>query len=657
MVPGVVGAPHRSWGYNPALDGLRTVAVVGVVIFHLDHDWLPGGFVGVDVFFVLSGYLMMAVVRSDMERDRYSATSFLVRRVRRLLPALAVVVAASLLLASVVMLPVAFTSASESALFALLSVSNIYFWRVNDYFAPIMDQQLFLHTWSLGVEAQFYVSLALGLALLGLVGMRKPGPRVLVPLVGTVVAVSLAANIYLVDVRGMVTGSFYLPVTRLWELLLGSLLALLPIRRYLTPPQADLLGFTGLIAIVVPMVLLEGTDPFPGANALPPVLGTALVIAGCQREGVIHRALALPPMVGLGLVSYSVYLWHWPLIVLWSYGTLRDIGPLDAILLSAFTLGLSVLTYRFVEVPCRSARPPAMRRTVMTGGLATVCIALALVVETVRETGLVREHGELLAYVGPDYEAKVSASYGFGTCFVFVEPARTVATECLAVGSDVRPSIMIFGDSHAAHLRPGFEAMFPNARILQATVAGCRPFLNHSSAPGPACDGTRAMAFDFLNRERPDLVVLAGRWMDTELPNLALTLDLLKANDQRVVVVGPSVEYNAELPSLLLRAGKKPERVESARLEDRFTLDALMRPLVEERGFTYASSIAAICDGRSCDTTTADGVPIQWDYGHLTREGSVEVISRIFTALDPEGRLGGAEPLDVRDAEERAPNA
>ena len=337
--------------YRPDIDGLRAVAVLAVVLFHADAAVLPGGFVGVDVFFVVSGFLIARLIEAECMAGVFSFAGFYERRIRRLIPALAVVFAVSTGLALALLSPSQLEHFAGSLLAANLLGANIFFWRTSDYFAVAAEWQPLLHTWSLSVEEQFYL-----LFPLALVTLRRFGRRNLLAVLCAVACVSLAAAVW-----GAVqapVAAFYLLPTRAWELVLGALIALAPLPRSRRRAGREATALTGLALIAAATLGVTGPAAAPLAAILLAAAGTALLVhaGGCGGHSVATM-LAAPPLVALGLASYSLYLWHWPLLVFARHAAAtRDLPPATTAAVVGLALLLALGSWRWVERPFRARR-------------------------------------------------------------------------------------------------------------------------------------------------------------------------------------------------------------------------------------------------------------------------------------------------------------
>jgi peptidoglycan/LPS O-acetylase OafA/YrhL len=334
--------------YLPFVDGLRAVAILAVVAFHALPWTAPGGFAGVDVFFVISGFLITRFIAGEMADGTFSLLHFYVRRARRLLPAALVCFFTVSVLAGFVLLPDAYWYFGRSLLAAILMYANVFFYNTGGYFtAPSLEKPL-LHTWSLSVEDQFYLTWPLLLLVL----LPRVSKTVLI-----VIAVTIASASLLYAEFTLVTDpefAFFQLPARAWELLAGALVALLARNINLPSAVANILAGLGAAAIVLSFALLHPEAYFPGLGAVPATIGTAaIIIASVNQPTLVSQLLALRPAVFIGLISYSLYLWHWPLIALWSYTLERPLDASEAAIVVAISFGIAILSWRFVERPFR----------------------------------------------------------------------------------------------------------------------------------------------------------------------------------------------------------------------------------------------------------------------------------------------------------------
>ncbi len=462
--------------YRSDIDGLRAAAVLPVVLYHAGFAGLPGGFVGVDVFFVISGALIGQILFAEIDAGTFSLIGFYERRARRILPAFLVCLVATLLAGWLVLVPEAFADLGRSAAASAVFLSNGWFYlQAQDYFDGPAAAKPLLHTWSLAVEEQFYIVfpwLLIGLAALS----RRLGGRW--PLREIVIAALLAVSLALA-VHGTTyhpQASFYLLPTRLWELLVGSLIVLPAAAKLrLPPPVAECLGVIGLAMIAAPMALYSTATPFPGLAALPPTVGAALVIVA-GREGhptLIARLLGSAPLRAIGLISYSLYLWHVPVIVLGRAWLGADPGIPVRIGMVIVSLILAALSWRWIERPFRSARgtQPSARLLKAYGG--TLGAGLVVILGVAWATGTLQRAPTALGVLFGRDRAQEPL---YDACFDGLHVVRS-RPFCLR-GAPGRPaSFALIGDSHGEAIAPGVFAAAEQAGVagLQVTQSGWRP--------------------------------------------------------------------------------------------------------------------------------------------------------------------------------------
>lgn len=362
--------------YRKEIDGLRSIAVIPVILFHGGFEWLSGGYIGVDVFFVISGFLITSIILKELDAGTFTITNFYERRARRILPALFFVLLVTLPFAWFWLLPYELKDFGKSIIAVNLFSSNILFWLESNYFAAAAESIPLLHTWTLAVEEQFYIIFPVFMMLFW--GLGKRGLAIAVAIIALL---SLGLSEW--GWREFPEANFYLLPARAWELMIGSLVAF-----YLqskSQPKGIInhwASFLGLALIIIPMFLFDKGTPFPSMYALAPTVGTALIILYTTPDTLVYRLLSLRFMVGIGLISYSAYLWHQPLFVFARLISLEEPSLWLMGALSIVALGLSYLSWRFVEAPFRN-KQRFSRKFIFVGSfvisLAFIAIGAALV--------------------------------------------------------------------------------------------------------------------------------------------------------------------------------------------------------------------------------------------------------------------------------------
>ena len=497
--------------YRPDVDGLRAIAIVSVLAYHCSEQVLPGGFIGVDVFFVISGYLITRILASELADGRYSIAAFYVRRAKRILPVLFLVLSTTLALGLVLLTPSELSGMGKTMAATAGFVSNVTFWMDTGYFDTVAERKPLLHTWSLAVEEQFYL---LWPVLLAWMTRRRWN---IARMLWTGAVLSFALSCYFV-VRHQPTAFFLLP-GRAWELLMGAALALAVLPPIATRTQRNVSAVAGLAMIVGASLFLGRTSPFPGWNAVLPCVGTALLIhAGSSGETVVGRyLLSRRPVVFVGLISYSLYLWHWPLLSLARITQHGYLTPAQTIGVVALSLVLSVFTWRYVERPFRVHGPIPSAAPVLIR-YAFVSVALfALGTFAYRSRGLVEFAPDNIVRTEL---ARYDANPLSDRCLRWQGEAGPLPmSACMTAQTRFKRRMAIWGDSHADAVAPG-AVRYANERgyaTHQLTMAACPPLLT-AEVKGPdvtyePCAQFNKQVLQYLTRDaQTEVVLLAARW-------------------------------------------------------------------------------------------------------------------------------------------------
>ena len=611
--------------YRPDIDGLRAVAVLLVLAYHVGFTKARGGFVGVDVFFVISGYLISSVILSELDRSRFSLSNFYQRRIRRILPALVAMMLVAFVLAYKFLLPSELLDFSKSALAAILSVSNVYFWKQSGYFDAPAALKPLLHTWSLGVEEQFYIVLPLFLMLVHRFMRARLRATVLLT----------AAVSFLISAYGAYydqPSTFYLVHTRAWELLVGTMLALKVFPAINGAVGRNFAATIGLALIVISGAVYAITTPFPGVAALLPCVGAALLLAaGESGTSFVGRALSLRPVVFIGAISYSLYLWHWPIIVLQNMGAL-PVGNLPSgavkLVICVLSIVIAAISWRFVETPFREGRLKFSGAAAFRFAFASIAFVILLSTGVIAFRGMPSRFPPEAVRVANFLQAP--DTYREGVCFISSKNsfAQFDPATCLKTDPS-RENYLLIGDSHAAHLWYGLSAGFPKINIMQATASGCKPTIEQPGTAEERCQELMDYMYSkYLPAHQVGTLLIAGRWEADDVPRLAKTIAWTKQHGFRVILFGPMLQYDAPLPRLLAASirDNDPSEPASHRVAKYQRLDDQLSSLSnDEWKVTYVSFFKMLCPGDACVEYTSDRSPLQSDYGHLTREGSILV--------------------------------
>jgi peptidoglycan/LPS O-acetylase OafA/YrhL len=612
--------------YRRDIDGLRAIAVIAVIGYHLQISWVSGGFVGVDVFFVISGYLIGALILNEVKAGKFSLVSFYARRARRIVPAFAAMVISILVLSYFALLPSEYTRLAWGAFYAALSASNIYFLGHTGYFDAPASTQPLLHTWSLGVEEQFYLFFPLII-----IPFMWRFPKLLNAGLALVWAGSFVLSIY--GVHADPQAAFYLAPARAWELLSGTLLASQAWTSRLSWLPRNVLALVGLAMIGFAIMAYTAETPFPGAAAFIPCLGTVLIIAAGQSGGsLVASVLSLRPVVFVGLISYSLYLWHWPIIFFQRSDALVFTNTSRLVIIIC-SFVIATLSWQFIEKPFRARFKAIPESRVLAAGLLTLAVVAVFAVFIVGVDGLPQRFSPT-ARAYATYLDYGQAHFREGTCFI--DTPYTFADfdreQCLRSDSR-RKTYLLIGDSHAAQLWYGLSTLMAGANILQATAAGCRPDVTGALPASASCGQLMNYMFsDYLNAHKVDELLIGARWLERDLPGLEHTLAWAKSRTIPVILFGPMVEYDSALPRILANAAQNNDTAAPARhqLPNNIALDAQLKALAAAYGARYVSYYKLLCGPEHCLDLAPDGSPIEFDTDHLTRQGSQFIVKKIL---------------------------
>jgi peptidoglycan/LPS O-acetylase OafA/YrhL len=607
------------------IDGLRAVAVSAVLLYHFNLG-LSGGFAGVDIFFVISGFVIANSIISDTINNEFSVANFYFKRIRRIFPAYIVTILTTSIFAYIFMLPQDFNDYTRSLAASSAFVSNIYFWETSGYFAASAQTKPLLHTWSLSVEEQFYIFAPLLVHFLHRFG-RKGRALLLLPLLLSSFGLSVIA-VFVAQTAG-----FFLLPTRAWELFLGVFLALMNWPAPANPKLREFMSALGAGLVLAGIFTLSEEDPFPGWSALWPCLGTALIIqAGNKLTTSAHvpwvnRLLSTGPFVWIGLISYSLYLVHWPIAVFARYEILKTPDVLESCLMIAVSIGLAALLWRYVEQPCRAITPVRSRAVLAAGGgVALAGVSLGW-------------FGAALNGMSPRFsdftQRQITlGDWGGKRCFndTKTQPIDWDAKICTRVhGAHGR--ILVWGDSFAAQYMPGIlqNAVRINADVLQYTSAGCPPILDYFSFANVGCSLSNVRVPTLIREENIDTVVLIARWTNVhqdKLKTLPNTIAKLSSLGVRIYVFGQSPEFFMEVQSIdyISGAGMKPGN-HSWKVSFKEDINEYVKKLSAMA--TFVNPMLYLCDNMFCPYREDDEY-YYTDYGHFSAAGSARAVAAYF---------------------------
>lgn len=638
----VANGPHNAQlRYRPEVDGLRGVAVLLVLAFHAWPQCAPAGFIGVDIFFVISGFLISGIIFGELQHGTFSFLHFYIRRVKRIFPALAVVLGFVAILGWSVLLPDEFEQLGKHIAAGAGFVSNIVLWKEAGYFDRAADLKPLLHLWSLGVEEQFYIGWPLLLSVLW--KSRRRMRLLLVIVIG-----SFAANAHRVHRHEAET--FYLVATRLWELGIGGLLAHW---QYFSRKSAisilmnwsDGISVAGVSLLLAAVLFIDRHRAFPGWWALLPTLGTVLLIAAGERAWVNRHVFGSPPLVFVGLISYPLYLWHWPLLSFQRIVDGRDLLDLTKAQTLAVAFLLALLTYHWVEKPVRSLRS--------TTRVAAPWAACIIVLAVLGMLGMVQKIQPRSSGAGLDNIMEAAQGEFFPGSHLEKLAGSKGVLERQHAG---RATVLFIGDSNIQQYYPRIDRLVsthPQAAktVVFASIGGCPPIPDVHGVHRPDCDRLLDKGIDYARRPEVDTVVFGANWIGyfvvdsyylerdgtkrslNEGPNverdaftgLAMLVDELVRAGKNVTLVlqspvGPSFEPRGMISRTLVFPSfeQKVPRISTREIrEQMLRVDDPLRVIADRTGATIIDPKDWLCQRETCELLSADGIPVYRDEAHL----------------------------------------
>jgi len=642
--------------YRNDVDGLRAIAVIAVILYHLGFTFIPGGFIGVDIFFVISGFLITQTIQKDILANKFTITHFYVKRIRRIVPALFVTTFATILFALLILPVNELKEFSLSVLSVSTFTSNIFFWQNLDYFSVAAELKPLLHTWSLGIEEQFYILFPIFMLLTKNLTSKKILYFILIFmfLSFTLSASPIGTN--------HISANFFLPVTRFWELFMGSAIALSinyisNNRRYLN----NFLAVSGLLLILLPMVLLDQHSIFPGVNAFYPVAGTALIIySGAEYKTFLSFFLSNKYIRYIGLISFSLYLWHWPIIALTKHIIIGELSIKVQLLILIITFILSALTYTFVEQPFRINQKLKDILQIKAGFITLTSLAVMAISIYV------------YIFIKIDYQEKNTPQMNTN-CFKTKETLDSTK-ECSFGVKDSEKIFLLYGDSHSAAMYPVFEklALENGWRGIPVSFPACAPLFDIYRLDGYAsttnCTGKYSKNVkEFLeeNKENIEMVFLVSRWTiyekgwykngrlqekethfisDKEIKSKNAA-DSSKVLQKAIIRTVDEISGKLNIPTVLLKpipvlhaniSRWLPNITKEEYLQQRHFIDNIFSSLVENPYIKILDPINIFCPTDTCKMYDDNGNALYKDDNHVNYEGSLSLYPLLYPSFQKE---------------------
>ena len=651
-------------GHRPELDGLRAIAVLSVLFFHADLGVAPGGYVGVDVFFVISGFLISKLIAAEIDNGTFSLLRFYERRIRRLFPALFAMLFAAILVGAVVLLPQDFAYMSRNAFGAASFVSNIAYWTQTGYFEGDAKVRVLLHTWSLAVEEQFYI--VFPVFLMAVIGRC---PKYLRAIIAVVAALSFGLCVWVTSVDQ--SSAFYLTPFRIWEFLLGAMLATAPDLRNAHTGLKSWAGIAGLILIFGSILLFDELTVFPGAVVLAPCLGTVLLIWS-GKNSPTGALLSSYPLQFLGQISYSVYLWHWPIFVYVNYAVIGKLNLFQNSALAALSIGIGYLSWRYIELPFRKPYTDTSQKSVFAiavGAIVLVSCSSALIYFN---DGIPERFGDNTVKLA-SYEKSMNPESDM--CGK-VELQLAFRSKC-TIGNVDTATTILWGDSHAGALFGALEQVSKDngEGIIYGASPQCPPLLDAGTST-ECIEGNRRRLDYILAHDEIKTVILGARWSlylegrfvsggeaetNSGAPHLIAPdgnpyplfsdtarhhfrdgirnlVQMLMANGKHVILVYPVPETGYNIPqtlAILSRTGQDPAAFTISRdvyVERQWRAIRILEDLGHHKLLTRIYPDRVFCPNTRC-MTVSNGSPLYFDSHHLSIPGAMMLERPIKIAL------------------------
>ncbi len=628
--------------YRAEIDGLRALAVVPVILFHAGFELFNGGFVGVDVFFVISGYLITTILINDIENNRFSIVNFYERRARRILPALFFVILVCIPFAWFWMLPSQIKDFSQSLVAVSLFSSNILFWLESGYFAAVAEEKPLIHTWSLAVEEQYYVLFPLFLIFAWRFGKNRVFGMIVV-----MAGISLLLSEW--GWRNETTANFYLSPTRAWELLAGSITAFVLQKKGVQ--KNNVLSLLGLAAIIFSIFVYDETTPFPSVYALVPVIGVVLLIFYAEKETLAARLLSTKIFVGIGLISYSAYLWHQ---ALFAFARIRLHEPsyIIFLVLSFLSLILAYFSWRFIEKPFRNS-------TFKLGSKRYIFTLSAIGMFVLISIGLVGHVKDGFPGRVPPIIKKISDA-GKPIKATCLSTQFKKLNECQIGKEGGHISFILIGDSHAGRYAYALEKLSQKMDFSFRVISGgwCAPLLNWNytgNSPNPKCFSAMDASLKKIAKSDISRVVLSAEWgnysqgyrygdpftnyvyvggddskNDADASQFAKalrdTIKFLKSHGKEVLVIEPVPEYAYSIPNSMAKFALYERSFNELKIplysykqRNKEFFDAFNQ--LELAGVERFNVALFFCDEKFCSPFSEQGLPLYSDGNHLSKSG------------------------------------
>lgn len=615
--------------YRADIDGLRAIAVLAVVLFHANYGFFKGGFVGVDVFFVISGFLITSIILKSTDSPGPFLKRFYEGRVRRLLPPAIPVLVLTTIAGYQLLSAEAMEEYSKSLISFIGFVSNWFFWDIAGYFDGPSHTKPLLHTWSLSVEEQFYLFFPI-LALM----LMKKGRSLVLGVTLAIIAISFLINLYLVATNDL-NSAFFNSLGRFWEMGIGAALACGVLQAPKSYAAKSMIGVLGLAAILGSILFLDSSIAFPGVWAVIPTVGTAMVIYA--QGGIAARLLSFKPVVAIGLISYALYLWHWPIFAYLNIYFGTPSPAQFAIAIGAAVL-LATFSYFVIEKPIRTKKFLPRRSHAFAGFAVSMCVFGMIGFGGALTEGYpFRLPETALKYVEHKKHQIMAQRKAalIGKCWVNQNADMNAAIKRCVI-NDGRPQILVIGDSHAAQFYDAIKKSFPTYNVSLLASNSCT-LSHHQIDMGRKSCQALTKYLDEIDERQFDAII-----MTTRQPLFGTDLDDFTKRAKRVskyskvYVLGPIQFYQPNMPTIYEQSsGKKTtlmikSELDAAVRKEQFDSDARYSKIFDEKsGVRYVSLINQMCANGKCSHFDKEGWPILIDNSHMSLEAATDLFGRI----------------------------
>lgn len=633
--------------FRPDIDGLRALAVLSVIGFHAFPGWINGGFTGVDIFFVISGYVIGNSIILNLNNKSFSLYEFYVRRIKRIFPSLIVILTASIIVWWALLSPIdhGIKNLGKHIAAGAWFVSNFVFWGESGYFDLSAEQKPLLHLWSLAIEEQFYIVWPLILLLCW------KYRNLSLPIILTLAMLSCARNIFVTSIDPV--SAFYSPISRFWELIAGTFVAYILFNKLPSRPNhyKNMAGIIGTVLIVAGIIFTHKNNAFPGWWAFLPVAGCTLIIWSGPNSIINKSILSNPILAWIGLISYPLYLWHWPALALYNHISVEyELGHQWSRVAKIASIAISVvlawLTFLLIESPIRKSHDKKLPYALFACMTFVGIIGLGLYnLDTNRLRFTPWQHNEISKLERVTKLQDLEITYGNKPCFIFDRKQSHELFEknnCFKIKYPNNPVVFLYGDSHSASLSLGLRPYFEdkNINFVQVSSGWCEPTSNNPD--NTFCEKINQLAMAKIKELSPDVVIINAHWLAASTPpyfigkssfydHLLSKINRVKeAGAKNIVVVGQIPTWNHSLPEQLYRNFIRyntpiPKKTNIGINTNSLLIETEMHDFFLKNNINYASIRDFLCDQNGCLTATGSNIEIDitvWDYGHLTPQSA-----------------------------------